>query len=213
MRLLTCVLVVLLVVVGTVSAAAPVHTAKGDKAMIFGFQGLNDLGLDGPLGSWSVGMRYYISHGNALRAVLSYGSDSWTDKGLEEGEDDYEFKESEMGIGLAYEKHLEAPCASVSPYLGGGVHYYKWSEEGPIAIGRDYPVETEDESGFYVFGMAGFEWGFTECMTLGGEYQLGFSSGSYSDEVEYGGDSTTLDEEDYSWMGFSTASVFLSVYW
>ncbi len=213
MRLLTYVLIVMLVVVGTVSAAAPVHTAKGDKAMIFGFQGLDDLGLDGPFGSWSVGMRYYISDMSAVRAMLSYGNDSWTDKALEEGQDDYEVKESEMGVGLAYERHLEAPCASVSPYLGGGISYYKWSEEYPVVSARDYAVETEDESEFYVFGMAGFEWGFTECMTLGGEYQLGFASGSYSDEVEYSGDTTTIDEEEWSWMGFSTASVFLSVYW
>jgi len=212
MRLLTCTLVVLLLV-GTAFAAAPVHTDKGDKAFVFGFHGLNDLDLGGPVGEWSVGMRYYISDMNALRGVLSFGNDSYTDKGLEEGEDDYEWNESEIGFGIAYERHLEAPCASVSPYLGAGAGYWRWSEEYPVEGTRDYPVETEEASGFVLYGMAGFEWGFTECMTVGGEYQLGFESGSWSDEVEYSGDSTTIDEEEWSWMGFSTASVFLSVYW
>jgi opacity protein-like surface antigen len=101
----------------------------------------------------------------------------------------------------------------VSPYLGGGVGYWKWSDEHPPMDAREYPVETEDASGFSIFGMAGFEWGFTECMTLGGEYQLGLENGSSTDEIEYSGDSTTIDEEEWSWMGFSTASVYLSVYW
>ena len=209
MRLITCALVVVLLV-GTAFAAAPVHTEKGDKALVFGFRGLGELGLSGPVDDWSVGMRYYISDMNAIRGGLMFGKEKWTDK--YEGDDtDYEYTESEYGLEVAYERHLEAPCNSVSPYLGGGGFFYSWKMEYP-AYDRDYDVETESESGFGVFAMAGFEWGFTECMTLGGEYQLGVQSGSYENEEEYG-ESTYTYESDYSWMGFSTASVFLSVYW
>lgn len=208
MRLLTCLLVIVLLA-GVAAAAAPVHTDKGDKAMIFGFSGLGELGLSGPFDEWSVGMRYYISDMNAIRADLTFGSDKWTLKGEE---DDFDHTESEYGVGLGFEHHLEAPCNSVSPYLGGGAYYYSWKDEYPY-VSRDYTIETESESGFGLYGMAGFEWGFTECMTLGGEYELGFSSGSYKDEVDNGSETVTLEEDDYSWMGFSTASVFLSVYW
>jgi opacity protein-like surface antigen len=194
-------------------AAAPVHTDKGDKAMVFQFSGLSELGLSGPGDSWGVGMRYYISDMNAIRGGLIFGNDRWTEKAQEEGQDDLDHKESEYGFEVGYERHLEAPCASVSPYIGAGAAYYTWKSECPAGEGREYAKDKESESGFNVHAMAGFEWGFTECMTLGGEYQLGMFSGSYKEEIDSGGQTYTIDEEEYSWMGFSTASVFLSVYW
>lgn len=213
MRLLTC-LFVLVLLVGTAAAAAPVHTDKGDKAMVFMFHGLDHLGLRGYGDCWGVGMRYYISDMTAIRGGLIYGSDKYTQKSQIEGGDDAEQIESEYGFDVNYEKHLEAPCASVSPYIGAGVGYFNWKYEEPLAVTREYDKYKESESGFDVHALAGFEWGFTECMTLGGEYQLGFRSGTYKEEAEYvGGDTSTISESDHSWMGFGTASVFLSVYW
>ncbi len=212
MRLLTCVLIVALVA-SVAMAASPVPTSAGDKAMVFMFRGLDDLGLKGYGDCWGVGMRYYISDMNALRGGLIFGNEKVTYKAQEEGEDDLEETESEMGVEINYERHLEAPCKSVSPYIGAGIGYWKWKCETPAVYTRDYPTYTEEESGFYLQALAGFEWGFTDCMTLGGEYQLGMASGSYDETSEYGGDTTTLSEEEFSWMGFGTASVYLSVYW
>jgi len=216
MRLLTCVLVALIMVVGTASAASPVHTEKGDKAMVFTFHGLGELGLSGYGDDWGLGLRYYLSDMNALRAGLLFGMSSFTEKGIAEGEADLEDSESAFGIDLNYERHLGAPCASVSPYIGGGIGYWSWSGEfeNIDLASRDNPKITEDESGFYFQGIAGFEWGFTDCMTLGGEYQLGWASGSWKQEYDpVEGETQTWDEEEFSFMGFHTASVFLSVYW
>jgi opacity protein-like surface antigen len=212
MRLLTCMLVVVLLV-GAASAAT-VPTSKGDKAMVFTFHGLNDLDLTGYGHEWGVGMRYYISDMGAIRAGLEFGQDSWTEKGLAEGVEDRENKESSFGLELNYERHLEAACKSVSPYLGAGGGFWSWKSEDEVFATRANPKWTETESGFYVQAIAGFEWGFTECMTLGGEYELGWASGSWKDEYDNGEGSTeTVDEEDFSFMGFNTASLFLSVYW
>jgi opacity protein-like surface antigen len=216
MRLLTCMLIVVVLLVGAASAASPVPTSKGDKAMIFMFRGLDRLGLKGYGDCWGVGMRYYISDMNALRGGVIFGNDKYTDKSQVEGGDDYEYTESEYGVDINYERHLEAPCKSVSPYLGAGIGYFSWKSEEPYAgeAARDYDKYTQKQSGFDVHALAGFEWGFTDCMTLGGEYMLGFSSGSYKEEANYvGGDTSTLSEQDHSWMGFGTASVYLSVYW
>jgi opacity protein-like surface antigen len=212
MRLLTC-LLILVLLVGTATAASPVPTSKGDKAMVFKFRGLADLDLKGYGDCWGVGMRYYFSDMNAIRAGITFGNDNWTQKAQVEEGDDYEYKESEIGFEANYERHLEAPCASVSPYIGAGFAYYKWKNEEPYVGTRDYAKDICEESGLDVHAIAGFEWGFTECMTLGGEYQLGFFSGSYTEEVDSGGETTTIDEEEYSWMGFSTAALYLSVYW
>lgn len=213
MRLLTCMLVLVLLV-GTATAASPVPTSKGDKAMVFTFYGLDDLELDGYRDSWGLGMRYYISDMNALRGGIIYGSNKETEKSQTADGDDYEYTRSALGFEVNYERHLEAQCKSVSPYLGAGLGYFSWKYEEPYSDAREYDKYTETESGFYVHGLAGFEWGFTDCMTLGGEYSLGFLSGSCKEEAEYvGGDTSTLSETDHSWMGVNTASVYLSVYW
>jgi hypothetical protein len=59
----------------------------------------------------------------------------------------------------------------------------------------------------------GFEWAFTGCMTLGGEYQLGLWKYSGETEEDIGGATDTYDEYEGSFMGVGTASVYLSVYW
>jgi opacity protein-like surface antigen len=211
MRLLTCVLFALLLV-GTAMAAAPVHTDKGDKAMIFEFVGLSDLALNGYDQSWGVGMRYYFSDMNAIRAGIVFGNQKSTLKAQAEDQDDLEDKENEYGIDVTYEHHLKAPCASVSPYIGGALGYFTWKNEYPAVGARDYAKETEKETGFFGGACAGFEWGFTECMTLGAEYRVGLFSENYKDEISSGGSTTTLEDHDYSFTGFSTSMLFLSVY-
>jgi opacity protein-like surface antigen len=214
MRLLTCMLVVL-VLVGS-AAAATVPTSKGDKAMMFMFYGLGDLDLDGYGHSYGVGMRYYIADMSAIRAGITFGQDSWTEKAVDEGDQDLENKHSSIGFELTYEKHLEAPCPSISPYIGAGAGYSRWKSEDENFNygGRAVPVLIEQETDLSVHAVAGFEWGFTDCMTLGGEYKLGWESDTYKAEYDSGeGATITLEEDDYSTMGFGTAAVYLSIYW
>jgi opacity protein-like surface antigen len=215
MRLLVCIMCMLavLALAGTAAAAAPVHTDKGDKAMIFEFVGLSDLSLNGYDQSWGVGMRYYFSDMNAIRAGIVFGNQKYTLKAQEEGQDDLENKENEYGIDVTYEHHLKAPCASVSPYIGGALGIFTWKNEYPAGGARDYAKETEKENGYFGGACAGFEWGFTDCMTLGAEYRVGLFSENYKDEVSSGGSTYTLSETTTSFTGFSTSMLFLSVYW
>jgi hypothetical protein len=198
MRLITCVAIAFMLF--AVSAqAAEVPMSAGDKAMVFMFHGLDDLGLSGYGHDYGFGMRYYMSDGMALRGGVVFGMNTWTD---ESGEEDFETTENSMGVEAIYEMHMEGPCASVSPFLGVGGSWMSYSWE------NDNDDKYED-SMFGIFGVAGFEWGFTDCMTLGGEYRLGFSSGSYEETT-----AGQVDEEgSASMVGFDTASVFLSVYW
>ena len=197
-------IVLAVMLVATTAMAAEVPTSEGDKALVFMFQGLDDLSLDGYGGDYGVGMRYYIADGTAIRLGVQFAGETYTD-------DDSDFEEvySAYGLSAVYEKHLEGACSSVSPYWGVGASFTMLSVE---YTDQNDDTWTDSGSGFGGFAVVGFEWGFTNCMTLGGEYQAGFSSWSAETETDIGGDTDTFNEYSGSFMGFGAASVYLSVY-
>lgn len=195
-------MVLAVMLVGMTAQAGEVPTSRGDKAMVFMFQGLNDLSLRGYDGEYGIGLRYYIADGTAIRGGIVLGIGSETDE-----QDEVEESSSSYGLEIIYERHMESPCASVSPFWGLGGEFSSVSEEEKNNV-------TDDEyrtsgTAFGVFGVAGFEWGFTDCITLGGEYRLGFLSESGKEEDN--GDSADLYSANFT--GFGAASVYLSVYW
>lgn len=203
MKLFTFI-VLAVMLVATTALAAEVPTSRGDKAMVFMFNGLDDLSVDG-YAPYGIGMRYYIADGTAIRFGIQFGRYTHTDDDI-----DWEDVDSDYGVEAVYEKHMAGPCSSVSPYWGIGAGYATFTYKN-----TDFLDDTWTDSGtaFEGFGALGFEWGFTNCMTLGGEYRLGFTSWSTETEVEIGGVTSTFNEHSHSFMGFGTASVYLSVYW
>ena len=201
--------------VGITAQAGEVMTSKGDKAMVFMFNGLDDLSLGGYGGQYGIGMRYYIADGTAIRGGVQFGNWSETYESDYEGYADDENNYSLYGLNAVYERHMEGPCSSVSPYWGVGAGFAMRSDEYIWAAGSDGETTTTTykDSGFSGFGVLGFEWAFTNCMTLGGEYQAGYWMWSGETESEGIEDrSDTTDKYSGSFMGFGTASVYLSVY-
>jgi len=193
-----------MMLVGMTAQAAEVPTSAGDKAMVFMFQGLDDLHLDGYGGDYGVGVRYYIADGTAVRVGVQFAGETYTD-------DDYDSEEvfSAYGLDAVYESHIEGACSSVSPYWGVGASLTMLST---VYTDSEDDTWTDSGTGFGGFAVVGFEWAFTNCMTLGGEYQAGFSSWSTETEVDVDGDTSTFNEYSGSFMGFGAASVYLSVY-
>ncbi len=193
--------------------AAEVNTSAGDKALVFQFSGLSALGLSGYNGG--VGARYYLSDGMAIRPGLDIGVSSMETKGVAGFSDEKDSRTS-LGLSVALEKHLTGPTA-ISPYIGAGLGFGMSSvvEEPsvPSSPASGTILKTTDSStNFGVFVLGGFEWGFTESLTLGGEYRAGLNYGSGDTETERQGAATVKTDETTSLnLGFSTASVYLSV--
>ena len=204
MKLFTFI-VLAVMLVGLTAQAAEVPTSRGDKAMVFMFNGFDDLSLGGYGGDYGFGMRYYIGDGTAIRAGVEFGKFAYTDEDI-----DWNESNNAYGVNVVYERHLAGPCSSVSPYWGFGGAYSSYSNTDEDIAGDTW---TNSGTGFAGFGVMGFEWGFTDCMTFGGEYNLGFWNWTSKTEEEVGGVSDTYNEQKGSFMGFSTASVYLSVYW
>jgi opacity protein-like surface antigen len=203
----------LVFVAGAVQAADVVTTA-GSKALVFQFNGLSNLGLGTYNGG--IGMRYYLKDKLALRPGLELGlSQDKTKAGISGYSDD---KVTDMGFGLslALEKHM-TPVQSISPYIGAGAGFnisnnkHEYSVSSNPTTGTTLKV-TDKGMGFGVFGLAGFEWGFTNSVTLGGEYRLGLNIGSGKTETERQGQATVTSNDSSSFgVGFGVASLYISV--
>ena len=205
MKLFTFIVLAMMLVATTALAAAEVPTSRGDKALVFMFSGFDNLQVDGYGGQYGFGLRYYIADGTAIRGGVQFGKDAFKDDDF-----DWESDYNVYGVNAAYEKHMGAACSSVSPYWGVGAGYSAFADKDTDGVG-----DTVEYSGssFAGFGLLGFEWGFTDCMTFGGEYLAGFTSWSSQFETDIGGVSTTTNEYSGTFMGFGAASVYLSVYW
>jgi hypothetical protein len=155
---------------------------------------------------FGAGYQYYVTNQIALVFGLSYGT---TSSSLEDDNGKTDISETVFGISVSGNYHLTS-LYSVSPYVGLNLNYGLYSgsyEDTPAGEA----TETIDYSGngFGIAAQCGFDWYFTEGLSLGGKYALGFQSLgkpeiTTADGTEEGPSSTAF--------GISTFSVILNVH-
>jgi hypothetical protein len=220
------------IMTGIAVAGGTPMTAKGDRQIVFHFNGLSRLHLEpyfravgfiddainwdcvddgyydcnivdcSPC-SGGLGFRYFLNADRAVRLGANIGLGGITFK---DPVDDSEVKWSctEFGLSLIYEKYFMT-IHGVAPYAGAGAGF-TYSKAKVESDGET----TSEVSGnaFDVMGVIGFQWYFTEGMSLGGEYQTGFTYES--------GNEKEMDEKIGEWTGYAfnhrTASFFLGVH-
>lgn len=194
-------LLILMAVSVSFAVAADIDTKSGNKDILFSFKGLDSLDAGTYLGG--IGMRYYLADELAIRPQVMFTYNKLTDKTT-----DPDTKVTTTGIGLnvGLEKHMTPMMKSLSPYLGAsvGFNYGKVKHEEPGEGG--VTVETEAKVTTFDIGLlAGFEWGFTDGLALGGEYNIGLQSASMK-----AGDTDVGSALSF---GINTASLMLTVHW
>jgi opacity protein-like surface antigen len=175
------------------------NTGMGAKQMVFQFSGLSWLGLEPYAGGF--GFRYFYADDTAIRGSLNfgYGKDETT-----VGDTKEEETFTEIGAALVWEKYMAA-IASVAPYMGIGLGYNYSKSEEPVGAVKEETTANE----LFIPLVAGFQWYFTESISLGGEYRLSYAY--VSGETKE--DGTKVEETTISAFGFDTASVFFSVHY
>ena len=182
------------------------NTGMGAKQMVFEFSGLSSLGLLPYAGGF--GFRYFYADDTGIRGSLNFAYGKDEDKS---GDVSVEETHTLIGATLVWEKYMAA-IASVAPYMGIGFGYYyeKWDEPGTgtLTLAADETTLETTNNILQIPLVAGFQWYFTEAISLGGEYRLSY---------RYETGETTLDGEKLydtttSMFGFSAASVFFSVH-
>lgn len=155
---------------------------------------------------YGAGFQYYVTPQIALVFGLSLGTSS---SSLEDDAGSTESTVTIFGISVDANYHFRS-LYSVSPYIGFHLNYGLLS--GSVEVDPDGgETSTTDYSGngFGVAAQLGFDWYFTEGLSLGGKYAIGFQSlgtpeVTTEDGTEEGPSSTSF--------GVSTFSVMLNVH-
>ena len=98
---------------------------------------------------------------------------------------------------------------SVSPYVGLNVNFGNYSASQDETVGGTTTTSETSGTGFGVGLNFGFDWYFTEGLSLGGRYTLGYQS--YGKPEAKSGN-TTVEGTSRSEFGIGTASVILNVH-
>jgi len=155
---------------------------------------------------FGAGYQYYFTNQIAVVFGLSYGT---TSSSLEDDNGKTESSLTLFGISVDGNYHLVS-LYSVSPYIGLHINYGllsgsdEFTPDGGETLTTDY-----SGNGFGIAAQCGFDWYFTEGLSLGGKYALGFQSLgkpeiTTEDGTEEGPSSTAF--------GISTFSVLLNVH-
>lgn len=152
------------------------------------------------------GFRYFLTNQIALGLGLNFGTSS--SEIVFPNNDKEEMSATSFGVALDANYHFK-PLYSVSPYIGVNVNF------GSYSVTLDETIEGTTESAEFTgsgFGAGlnfGFDWYFTEGISLGGKYTLGFRSLS-KPEAQSG--SVTVEGASATSFGIGSASVILNVH-
>ena len=221
--LLTC------MITGIAFAGGTPMTAKGDKQLVFRFDGLCDMHLMPyfhaggfpmecfyddydddycyedcyPCGG-GLGFRYFLNDDAAVRVGVNIAIGSW------EVKDSWEQSCMEFGLSLIYEKYLPH-IHSIAPYIGAGVGFTRSSMDyEELETTTDYKEEVSGNI-IHVMAVAGFQWYFTDGMSLGGEYRPGFTYETGEATVTIGDNEMKGEISGYA-LNHRAASLFLGVH-
>lgn len=208
-----CLIVALVVcmLAGTALAGGTPDTGLGTKQLVFMFRGLDELRLDSYGGG--LGFRYFFAPDMAIRPGVDISFYKETCKAQNPNYRDEEDSGNALGFSVVLEKYMPA-YHSVAPYIGLGAGYarYKEVDQDPSQPKNSKEEYTETWSNFNLRGVAGFQWFFTDGMSLGGEYTGAFSFGSGKEEyTDADGKTTTAGETSGSSLDWYGASVYFSV--
>ncbi len=155
---------------------------------------------------FGAGFRYFITNQISLGAGLNFGSRS--SETIDVNDDKTEFSSTNYGIAIDANYHFK-PLYSVSPYAGLNVNFGNYSASLDQTVGGTTTTSETSGTGFGVGLNFGFDWYFTEGLSLGGRYTLGYQS---LGKPEAKSGNTTVEGTSRSEFGIGTASVILNVH-
>ncbi len=219
-----------ILMIGQLSYAGDVTamTNEGDKALLFQFNGLSNLGASSYRADTrtisgitlptvnGIGMKYYLSNDLAANAALLFGMKSKTQKAVVAGNAD----ETESGMAFGLEAGIQSNLMKSGPFVAfigaaANIIMYSGTFEEPNSSQPTKTNKTEGSlSEFGAAGLIGFDYFIYDRISLGAEYRLGLKTSSGTvDYTPAGGIKTSSDLPSEMTIGFSTISFTLAAYW
>ena len=154
---------------------------------------------------YGAGFQYYFTNEIAVGLGLNFGTGTQTQE-FDGGKT--ETSANSFGISVDGNYHFK-PLYSVSPYLGVNLNLGTYSSSVETTTGTVTDKEEYSGSGFGAGVNFGFDWYFTEGLSLGGKYVLGFTSLS---KPSYKTGNTTIEGASTTSFLIGSASVMLNVH-
>jgi outer membrane protein W len=155
------------------------------------------------------GFRYFVTNEIGVGVGVNFGSmTAEQETGTSPNIIKNELSSTTIGLLVDINYHLNA-LYGVSPYIGVNFNFGSYSTTSESTGGGTTSKTETSGSGFGAGLNLGFDWYFTEGLSLGGRYVLGFSSLG-KPEVKSG--NTTVEGPSASFFGIGTASVILNVH-
>jgi len=192
-------------------------TKVGDKALLFTLGGLGNLSAGNYQGG--LGFQYYFANKLALRAALGFTMSDVTvkDNVVPPATPGPDQKTSTMGFPIAVGiRYNLAQSNAVVAYTGGQVSFSTTSTT--VDNPNHSTTTTKNKTTSTVFGVGvffGVEWFAWNNISIGGEYQLGFSSTSGKTEVTTNGTTSSFDAPsttNFNLGSVNAANLTVSVY-
>lgn len=155
---------------------------------------------------YGAGFRYFVTNEIAVGLGLNFGTSSST----QEFPNGNSTKNSSTSFGLSVDGnyHLKA-LYSVSPYVGVNLNFGTYSTTVEQIVNNVTDKTEYSGTGFGAGINFGFDWYFTEGLSLGGKYTLGFQSLGKPEQKQ---GNVTVEGTSSSTFGIGSASVILNVH-
>lgn len=152
------------------------------------------------------GFQYFVTNQIAVGLGLNFGNFSSTRESTS-GTTDY--SSTTFGVGVDANYHLNA-LYGISPYVGINFNLSSYSASNEVTPTGGTAAKTEySGSGMGAALQFGFDWYFTEGLSLGGKYMVGFKSLGKPEQKSAG---VTVEGPSSSSLGTGSASVILNVH-
>jgi hypothetical protein len=152
------------------------------------------------------GFRYFVTNQIAIGLGFSFGTSS---SSLETEAGKTETSSTLLGVGVDANYHLMS-LYSVSPYVGVNINLGSLSRTDEFTPeGGELETTEYSGNGWGISAQFGFDWFFTEGLSLGGKYAFGFRS---LGEPEVTSEGETEKGASRTSFGISTISVLLNVH-
>ena len=155
---------------------------------------------------YGAGFQYFFTNEIAVGFGLNFGTGSST-REYANGDKD-ETSATSFGVSVDGNYHLKS-LYSVSPYFGVNLNFGSYSSTIEETVDNVTDKTEYSGSGFGAGINFGFDWYFTEGLSLGGKYTLGFRSLSKPEQKT---GNVTVEGTSSSSFGIGTASVILNVH-
>lgn len=155
---------------------------------------------------YGAGFRYFVTNQIAVVLGLNFGTGSSTQE-YTNGDKD-ETSATSFGISVDGNYHLKS-LYSVSPYVGINLNFGSYSTTYEQTVNNVKDKTEYSGTGFGAGINIGFDWYFTEGLSLGGKYTLSFRS---LGKPEQKTGNVTFEGASNSSFGIGSASVIFNVH-